>query len=272
MALDSAKKISIPEFWEITYRTAGPVSRLFALLVDTILIYLILTLLFIVILMTLAFAGGNAEELQKVSLFFQFLMFFAVFWGYFLIFEYFLRGRTPGKMLLGLRVISLRGTGLNASHSIIRNMVRVGDMYPFLFQASFFFVPSYFVAGFFLFLTGASFRRLGDIAAGTMVVREHSNRMATRRMLEAARVETEGIRPLASLTPALMRAIHEYAVRRSTMNSVIRKDLADRFAPQIAVHFQMKRSFENNEQMMLAFYSYLFASSNPLGVDRSVLL
>ena len=64
--------------------------------------------------------------------------------------EYFSRGRTPGKMMLGLRVISLRGTGLNASHSIIRNMVRIGDMYPFIAQLGFFFIPSYFVAAFFI--------------------------------------------------------------------------------------------------------------------------
>lgn len=272
MALDSSRSISIPEFWEIQYRTAGPISRFFAVIIDMVIIYGLLLLILIALVFTIQGYQMSESEFSKVTIFLQFMLFFAVFWGYFLAWEYFFRGRTPGKMILGLRVISVRGTGLNASHSIIRNLVRIGDMYPFLFQFGFLFVPSYFVAGLFLFLTGRSFRRLGDIAAGTLVVRDHRSTRATRRILEAARTDASGIRPLASLSPTLMRAIHEFAVRRTTMNPVIRKDLADRFAPRIAEYFQIKREFQSSEEMMLAFYTYLFESSNRLGVDKSVSL
>jgi uncharacterized RDD family membrane protein YckC len=270
VALDSARRVSIPEFWEVTYRTAGPVSRFLALLIDTVVVYLILLLLLILMVFTAAGFSSVSEEMAKYSAFLQFMLFFIVFWGYFLIWEYFSRGRTPGKMLLGIRVISLRGTGLNASHSLIRNMVRIGDMYPFIAQYWFFFIPTYFMAGLFLFLTGASFRRLGDIAAGTLVVRDQKNSRSTRKLLESARTDASGIRPMAALSPNLMRAIHEYAVRRNTMNPIIKKDLADRYAPRIAQYFQIKREFASNEDMMLAFYTYLFESSNPLSVEKGV--
>ncbi|MCB1140340.1 MAG: RDD family protein [Leptospiraceae bacterium] len=279
MGLDNSRSISIPEFWEVKYRTAGPVSRFLALLIDMVVCYLTLGLVILggwallLGLQALLVSMGvqiSFEEFFKMTAFVQFMVFFVVFWGYFLLWEYFSRGRTPGKMILGLRVISLRGTGLNASHSVIRNMVRIGDMYPFLFSWWFFFVPSYFVAGLFLFITGKSFRRLGDIAAGTLVVRDLRGTRSTRRALEHARTDSSGIRPLASLSPNLMKAIHEYAVRRNTMNPIIRRDLADRFAPQVAEYFQIKRTFENNEEMMLAFYTFLFESTNPLSVDKNI--
>ncbi|HBS06422.1 MAG TPA: hypothetical protein DEA96_15750 [Leptospiraceae bacterium] len=269
MSLDNSRSVSIPEFWEIKYRTAGPVSRFLALILDMIILYILLLIILVILTFTLI-GFSSVSEWDKVSIFLQFMLFFILFWGYFLMWEYFSRGRTPGKMMLGLRVISLRGTGLNASHSIIRNMVRIGDMYPFIAQLGFFFIPSYFVAAFFLFLTGRSFRRLGDIAGGTLVIREQNSTRSTRRMLEAARTDASGIRPMASLSPNLMRAIHEYAVRRNTMNPIIRKDLADRFAPRIAEYFQIKREFESNEDMMLAFYTYLFESNTPLSVDRTI--
>ena len=269
VSLDNSRNVSIPEFWEIKYQTAGPVARFLALIIDSIILYVLLFLLFVLIVFSIL-GFSDASEVDKASLFVQFMLFFVIFWGYFMAWEYFARGRTPGKMIMGLRVISVRGTGLNASHSLIRNMVRIGDMFPFLFQWGFIFIPSYCVAGLFLFLTGRSFRRLGDMAAGTLVIREQRHRRGTRRMLEAARTDASGIRPLASLSPNLMRAIHEYAVRRSSMNPIIRKDLADRFAPRIAEYFQIKREFQSNEDMMLAFYTYLFESNNPLSVDRSI--
>ncbi|MEQ8351014.1 MAG: RDD family protein [Leptospiraceae bacterium] len=271
MPLDNSRSVSIPEFWEINYRTAGPVARFLALLLDMIILYLMLLIILLLLTFTFSVAGfSGMSEWGKVSVFIQFMLFFVVFWGYFMIWEYFSRGRTPGKMIMGLRVISLRGTGLNASHSVIRNMVRIGDMYPFLFQFGFFFIPSYFVAAFFLFLTGRSFRRLGDIAAGTLVIRDQRGTRASRRMLESARTDASGIRPMASLSPNLMRAIHEYAVRRNTMNPIIRKDLADRFAPRIAEYFQVQREFQSNEELMLAIYTYLFESNNQISVDKSI--
>ena len=82
-------------------------------------------------------------------------------WGYFVFFEVIWHGQTPGKRWVGLRVIKEGGYPLGFVDSVIRNVVRLAD-----------FLPAYYMLGAIVMFIDPRSRRLGDLAAGTLVVRE----------------------------------------------------------------------------------------------------
>jgi hypothetical protein len=88
------------------------------------------------------------------------LLSFAALWGYYLAFELVWAGQTPGKRLLGLRAVREGGRPITASASAVRNLVRMVDFLPF----------GYGLGALVMFADPRS-RRLGDLAAGTLVVR-----------------------------------------------------------------------------------------------------
>jgi hypothetical protein len=85
---------------------------------------------------------------------------FIVIWGYYIICEMVTGGASPGKRALGLRVIRDNGLPINFTNSLLRNLVRIVDFLPWC----------YGVGLVTMFVSGRS-QRLGDLAAGTLVVR-----------------------------------------------------------------------------------------------------
>lgn len=135
-----------------TYRVAGMGSRLLAWLID------------VGFLVLLGFAGGctflvyNALRPGLGSGLLQ-LWLFVLSWSYFLLFEWLWRGQTPGKRLLGIRVIHRRGTTVTLFQSAVRNVVRWVDA-----------LPVFYALGFTVAVCNRQHLRLGDLAAGTLVV------------------------------------------------------------------------------------------------------
>ena len=155
--------VETPEQIAINYQKAGIGSRFYAALLDTIILCLILFLGFYV-------NQGMIEYLS--ALFGNWLgaiggiLVFAMFWGYYMVFEIVTNGQSPGKYVLGLRVIKDGGYPINFSDSAIRNLVRLAD-----------FLPFFYGAGLIVMLFSPNWQRLGDLAAGTLVVktpRKHS--------------------------------------------------------------------------------------------------
>ena len=90
---------------------------------------------------------------------------FVVTSGYFMVFEIIWNGQTPGKRVLGVRVIRESGYPLRPVDSVVRNVVRIVDWLPFFYGI-----------GVLVMLFNGRSRRLGDFAAGTIVVREGARR------------------------------------------------------------------------------------------------
>jgi uncharacterized RDD family membrane protein YckC len=103
---------------------------------------------------------------------------FLLFWGYYLIFEWLWAGRTPGKRLVRIRVVDMNGTPIGFTQSLIRNLIRIVD-----------FLPSAYGVGLVAMFSNARARRLGDFAAGTLVVKERS---VKADILPAAPIPTSG--------------------------------------------------------------------------------
>ena len=154
--------IDTPELVDIQLPLAGIGSRFIALLVDMLIWFAG----FIVLAIVLAIFLPGIEAFSKISeqwaVAAAIFMVFLLFWGYFTLFEAFWNGRTPGKRVARIRVIQRSGRAISLFESMARNLVRYVDMQPF---------PMYAVGVIAIFTT-RQHQRLGDLAAGTLVVRD----------------------------------------------------------------------------------------------------
>ena len=144
-----------------TYGSVGRLgSRLAAAVLDTLLIWLAVLVL---VLVNASFLSG-ASEASSWGTAILILLGFLLFWGYFTLFEALNGGRTPGKQALGIRVVMDTGRPVTGSAAVVRNLVRMLDCYFPLLPA----LPALIM----MFMQRSN-KRLGDMAAGTIVVRDN---------------------------------------------------------------------------------------------------
>jgi len=153
--------IDTPELVSIEMPLAGIGSRFIALLIDYIIWSVAFFLLAMVgLLLSPALKAFNKLSAQWAEAIFIFVI-FLFNWGYFTLFEAFWNGRTPGKKMARIRVIQRSGRSIGLVESMARNLVRYVDQIPFF----------YAVGVITMFIT-RQHQRLGDLAAGTLVVRD----------------------------------------------------------------------------------------------------
>jgi uncharacterized RDD family membrane protein YckC len=145
--LDTLREYEIPEGVRLDFRLAGPVVRACAWGIDVG----IRSLLYIGLSLGLSLFGGLGLALLLIC-------FFLIEWFYPVIFEV-VNGATPGKRAMGLWVIEDTGIPVTPAASIIRNLLRAAD-----------FLPVLYGFGLVCMLLNRDFKRLGDLAAGTLVV------------------------------------------------------------------------------------------------------
>jgi uncharacterized RDD family membrane protein YckC len=156
-------QIDTPENVTFDYAVAGIGSRFLAALADTALL-LLLQVIVIGAFFLVAMQLDLFSELESTWILAIFsLLAFVFFWGYYIFFEILWNGQTPGKRWVGIRVIRLDGTPVGPAEVVIRNLVRILDLLP----------TAYGLGVVTMFVTDKS-RRLGDLAAGTVVVHERS--------------------------------------------------------------------------------------------------
>jgi len=151
--------VETPEHVEVRLELAGVGSRVAAALLDTILLYLSLLLLIIVGSNVAGVDGAAGGWFTAVVI----LLLFVLIWGYFAAFEAWNGGRTPGKQALGIRVVMDTGRPVTVGAAVARNLVRLLDCYFPLLPV----LPALLL----MFLNKSN-KRLGDMAAGTIVVRD----------------------------------------------------------------------------------------------------
>jgi uncharacterized RDD family membrane protein YckC len=148
--LDTIVSAETPEGILLELRPAGLTARCYAFLLDT----LIKLAVFYVFEMLALFARGLGLAMTLILL-------FALEWLYPVAFELTRWGATPGKRSLGLRVVMDNGLPVTPAASLTRNLLRAADFLPFLYG---FAVVS--------MLLRRDFKRLGDLAAATLVIYE----------------------------------------------------------------------------------------------------
>jgi uncharacterized membrane protein SpoIIM required for sporulation/uncharacterized RDD family membrane protein YckC len=152
--------VETPEHVDVRLELAGLGSRLAAAVLDTLLIWLAVLAL---VLVNASLLSG-ASEASSWGTAILILLGFLLFWGYFTLFEALNGGRTPGKQALGIRVVMDTGRPVTGSAAVVRNLVRLLDCYFPLLPA----LPALIM----MFMQRSN-KRLGDMAAGTIVVRDN---------------------------------------------------------------------------------------------------
>ena len=183
--LDTARRIATPEGIELTLRLAGPVPRALAWVFDLVIragvLFAVMTI---------------AASLQKFGLALLLLTAFLLEWLYPAAFEALWSGMTPGKRLLGIMVLNDDGTPVRWPGALTRNLLRAAD-----------FLPALYFVGFVAMVMNRDFKRLGDLAANTLVVyREEKPR-------PAAVPEDQPTPPAVALTVSEQRAVLDFAER-----------------------------------------------------------
>ncbi len=229
MSLESRYRLETPENIELDYEVAGVGSRFCALAVDGLIqTFVLLAIIFVLALLNVNILPVDADIdpaarnfgletwAQAVILVIALVIFFG---GYPMFFELLMRGQTPGKRILKIRAIAENGTPMTASQTLTRNLVRLVDMLP----------GFYFVGGMVMFFHPLH-RRLGDLASGTLVVKE-------REVDYRARADERGSTQMRSveianteLTPDESRLLLAFLYRRTEFEPEIRVELARKLA------------------------------------------
>jgi uncharacterized RDD family membrane protein YckC len=215
-------KIDTPEQIALELPLAGIGSRFLAIAIDTLIqvaLYLIVALFF---LFTLPVGSSVFMFLPRlIGPAMAIFILFAIYWGYFAIFEIVWKGQTPGKRYTGIRVIKESGRPINAYEAIGRNLMRAVDG-----------LPGIYGVGLACMMMNRQSRRLGDFVAGTVVVHEKP---------------TEEVRPswntstgTSSATPGMGKfssedlvLIETYLSRRWELDKMVRLNTAIQIADRI---------------------------------------
>jgi len=219
-----------PERVSLEYGIAGIGSRAGAAIVDTLIQLTTLLVVTIALGAAAAVAGAGSELLDSdtlgiVAVAVWLLAALLVTSGYYMVFEIVWNGQTPGKRLLNVRVIRESGYPIRPVDSVIRNLVRLVDWLPFLYGF-----------GALVMLFNKHSKRLGDFAAGTMVVREGAPRTLSTVAPMAAVEEQQRGYTLSSADATLVR---DFLMRRSSMDPRVRSDLASRLARVLSERYHL---------------------------------
>ncbi len=209
--MDPRETVVTPEAVRLVIDAAGLGSRMIALSIDSLIQGAM------VLALTLAVAGlGNGSVVGVV----YFAAVFAIVFGYFPLFEGF-TGRTPGKRTQRLRVVRSDGQPAGVGPVLVRNIVRLFD-----------FLPGFYAVGTVSILATRRSQRLGDLAAGTMVVRERSAPAPSPLGLP---LEIRERFDTASVTQRDYVVVRDFLQRRGSFEPSARADLARSIASPLRV-------------------------------------
>ncbi|WP_299594244.1 RDD family protein [uncultured Microbulbifer sp.] len=201
--LDTLYEIETPEGIDLTSRLAGPVPRLLAYSVDLFYRTVILVILGIAV----TFAGNAGVGLWL-------LISFLLEWFYPVVFEVLRGGQTPGKRAFSIAVVNDNLTPIGWGPSIMRNLLRFAD-----------FLPFGYCAGIISMTCSRDFQRLGDHAAGTLVV--HRDQAAA----PAALPQVTPMAPPRGLQLEDQQAIVSLVERSGELSRARQQELADLLQP-----------------------------------------
>jgi uncharacterized RDD family membrane protein YckC len=233
--MDRTLEVRTPESIAFSYDLAGVGSRFLALAID----FSIQIVAVILIVWALVALSGHARPgyvvlrgadrvAYNLTIAFIVAVVFLIFFGYFIAFETLWNGQSPGKRLLGIRVVRDGGYPVDFMASLIRNLIRIGEM------ALGFYAISAVVA-----VLSPLNKRIGDIAAGTIVIRESRMESPEQMLREVAEPVYAATAYVSGEERSLIRRFLErrhdlVAARRVSLAH----QLADRVRPRVPTDLQ----------------------------------
>lgn len=223
--------IDTPEQIALEFPLAAAGSRFLALLIDTLIqiagLFLLGAIALGAALLRRRGYAGTATWIIAALVMAAFLLYY----GYFAAFEALWSGQTPGKRVLGIRVIRVSGQPITPFDAILRNLLRIVDQLPGI----------YAVGLLSMFFTARS-QRLGDLAAGTVVVLERAASVSN-----APAIDTPAARlGAARLTAQELEVIETFLARRDALPEYTRMKTAQQLAAHIRTRLQISRGAQGS--------------------------
>ncbi len=253
--LDTIIKIVTPENIAFEYRIAGPFRRLVAYMIDLLVRALILAVFALAVGLTLGIIG-----LGGFGLGFVLVAWFLLSWFYGGLLETFWNGQTVGKRLLRLRVLTVDGQPINGMQAVMRNILRDVDSLP---------TPTYLL-GLLIAMMNPRFQRLGDLACGTIVVREEASWHSGLTRVDdpaAIRLASE-IPPGYEMSRDLSQALATYVERRRYFSPGRRVDIARHVAEPLREKLGLPQG-TNNDLLLCALYHRSFITDQDWDISQA---
>lgn len=151
--------VETPESIDLNAEPAGIISRALACMIDWLIRAGALIISYLVFILIFGTTAGEG---------FALIVFFILWWFYPVVFEVCFKGQTIGKMQMGIAVVNDDLTPVSWGTSMIRNVLRTAD-----------FMPSFYMFGLLTMANTSCFKRIGDIAAGTIVIYKNKKNLRT---------------------------------------------------------------------------------------------
>ncbi|MEH2321981.1 RDD family protein [Nostoc sp.] len=222
-----------PESVELEFILAGIGNRAFALMIDYTALVIILLVFFFTwtVFSTQLFNFFEGQNLGIWLIAIFFIIAFAIYIGYFVFFETLWFGQTPGKRIAKIRVVRDDGRLIGLQQATLRALLRPFDETLFI--------------GAFLIMFGRREKRLGDLAAGTIVIQAQTpTASAILTISEQAKVLHEQLIQIADLSPLMpddFAVIREYLQRRAGMSLKARASLSLKLAEQVVAIINLEK-------------------------------
>jgi uncharacterized RDD family membrane protein YckC len=215
-------KIDTPEQIALELPLAGIGSRFLAIAIDTLIQFALYLITGIVVILTLPLGSSVFNFLPRlIGPAMAIFILFAIYWGYFAIFEIVWKGQTPGKRFAGIRVIKESGRPINAFEAVGRNLMRAVDG-----------MPGIYGVGLVCMMCNRQSRRLGDFVAGTVVVHEKPTE-EIRPTWNTATEMSAATSGLGQVTADELVLIETYLSRRFELDPQVRLPTAIQIADRI---------------------------------------
>lgn len=240
LCVDRTLSVKTPESIAFSYDLAGLGSRFLALAIDMAIQIAILVAIFYGIFLIGTHAPSTHKPVhdsatESAAIAFIVAIIFLVFFAYFIIFEAYWNGQTPGKRLMHLRVVRDGGYPLDFAGSAIRNLVRVGEM-----ALGFYGISA--IACIF----SPENKRLGDLAAGTVVVRDGRLASLSTVMENAADAPRTTL-----LSEQEHKVIDQFVARRKGLTPAVRAAIAQRIAQQVRPRVSYDLQALSDEELLV---------------------
>lgn len=250
-------RIETPEQVDLGFEVADLGSRFTALVLDGLLIGGSLLALGLLLLWGFRAGPDPVGLLGGWALAAALLLLFVLTWGYFVYWEGYHNGRTPGKRWVGLRVIHDGGHPLTVRGAAIRNLVRVVDAQPMF---------TWMVGGAAMMLHPRT-QRLGDMAAGTLVIRDRGEAELSDAELERLASAQAGERP--RLTDEAFAALDRFAAGRGELGVDARARLVGRLGDALAPHLAAVRGATTEERLLALWHEEAALRATSAGARSS---
>jgi uncharacterized RDD family membrane protein YckC len=278
--VDNTFRLTTPENIAFQYRLAGPFRRVFPYLLDLLVVSASYAILVLVTSLLFGFMspmlvrfglGMVVDFLGAIALAVGIVGWFLIYWFYGAYCETYYNGRTFGKMVAKIRVLSTDGHAIDGVQATLRNFFRAVDLMPMLPVAGLLEIdeipPSLGLPtalfGLAVMSISPRFQRLGDLVAGTMVVIQE-----TALNPEIQKFEDPRVPKLAAVIPdtfyvssSLAKSIAEYAQRRERLGVGRAGEIASKLADNLKREFDLPADTDP-DLLICSLYYKVFSGAN----------